>query len=305
MTTVTCGGAGKREMSRAVSTRTVSKLPTDRMDLGPYIAAAGWTQHPSSGEQQLMRSLLHFDLRVLPTNAVVQKATLYLHAHRKNYIGNIGNPMYGSRNEVVFELASGRWDPANVTWAGQPAGIEEGGRKLKRAAGTKGDDSVDITGFVRGWAAKPNENYGMIMRLEQERTYGITKTAHSSADGAVERKWASALANSRIYYSEKAPDSLQPKLVIRYTLPAEDKVRLYPVPASGSLTLAVGSDKSVRATYEIIDATGRIVSVQDAAVIRGENMIAVKGIAMLDNGSYTLRLRMGERQAVKHFIILK
>ncbi|MHA4809505.1 DNRLRE domain-containing protein [Flavitalea flava] len=308
--TITGGGS-----LRSLQTRTLSKLPLDNRDLGPYLAAAGWTQNPRSGEQQLMRSLLYVDLSTLPEKAVIHKATLFLFANRSNYIGNIGNPMYGNRNELVFEMATGKWDAKTISWAGQPGGKGEDARKLKQTAGTLQNDSVDITPFVRHWIDKPDENNGMIMRLEQEKSYSTLRIAHSSVNVAIDRYSSglssfdplsfSSLANSRIYYSENAPDSLQPRLVILYSLKMENKVRLYPVPASTSLTLTVTADKDGEAIYEILDAAGHTVSMQNAAIGRGKNILAVKGVTSLGSGFYTLRLRIDNNLTVKKFTILK
>jgi hypothetical protein len=324
--TITCGDSAK-----PIRTRMVCQLADPQMDPGPYLAAAGWTKNPRTGDQQLIRSLLYVDLRSLPANAIIRKASLYLYANNKNYIGNIGNPMYGNRNELVFEKVSDKWDPENVFWSGQPEGKKQGAKKLVKTRGTVQNDTVDITDFVQSWVNKPDENNGMVMKLDQEPSYSMLRIFHAAATDAIEKYSGrnnpnqkqdlqrmrtkgsaafdplsfSALSNSRIYYNEKAPDSLQPKLVISYRIKPELNIRLYPVPASGFLTLTIRSDKNGKAVYEIIDATGRLVSAQAVTLGKGTNTFSVKGISSLANGLYSLRVLIDKNQAVKKFSVIK
>jgi hypothetical protein len=304
------------DSAQSIKSLAICNLPEDpNMDLQSYLGAASWSENPRTGTQQLMRSLLYINVSSIPPNAIVLKAELYLFANPKNYMGNVGNPMYGDKNEGLLEMAKSSWDTTNAQWAGQPSTGRASPRQIKRTLTTFQNDTVDITEFVKSWVNDPTKNYGMVMRLAEEKAYRKIKVLHPAVNASFRPATQalaaqdplnfSVLANSRIYYNGAAPDSLQPRLVVEYRLPEAFQFNLYPIPASGYLTLSITAPESGTAQLQVVDASGRQVTEQSGGVVMGSNSLNIEGISSLPSGMYWLIIRIGQQKTVKKFAILK
>ena len=162
----------------------------------PEIVAAAWTCVSSGFPTCNFRSMLRYDVRSIPANAVITNAKLYLYAKTNNINGNYGNPTYGANNTALLQKATTTWNIATVAWNTQPAVSTATQKILAQSTNTQQNYEVDITDFVQGWVNKPDSNYGMLLRLQTENYY-----------------------NSMVFNSGQAADSLKPRLEICYTVP--------------------------------------------------------------------------------------
>ena len=64
-------------------------------------------------------------------------------------------------------------------------------------------------------------------------------------------------------------------------------VAVYPVPADNNITVAIQSDKEVKTTLQIVDATGRVVIKQNAVIKQGNNNLVID-VHQLPSGKYIL-----------------
>ncbi len=144
-----------------------------------------WVGHPN-----VHFSLLKFDLSVLPVDATINGASLRLY-----FTG-----IYTGTNDVEVGRVDGVWDeatltastPVNYTWSGQ--------FKAVTSTGKTDGDFVDwnVTPLAQAWHTGAQVNDGLALRGNG----GELKAAHSKETG-------------------EAADR-GPKLIINYTLPADD-----------------------------------------------------------------------------------
>jgi hypothetical protein len=162
----------------------------------PEMGAAAWTCNAGGYPTCNFRSLFRYNVSGLPANAVITNAKLYLYAKTNNINGNYGNPTFGEHNTALLQKVTAPWNLAGTGWANQPATTTTSQKVLPQSSSTAQNYEVDVTDFVQSWVNKPDSNYGMLLRLQTESYY-----------------------NSMIFNSGQAPESLQPRLEICYTIP--------------------------------------------------------------------------------------
>ncbi len=130
-------------------------------------AAVAWT----AGEPLVVRCLLKFDLTSIATGTKIKNATLSLFSISTPGIGSGHSTMSGS-NDFVLKKIVEPWDEYQVTWNTQPATTREYEIKLK---GTniemKDYTDIDMTRQVQEMINHPEENYGLMICLEDENYY--------------------------------------------------------------------------------------------------------------------------------------
>ena len=144
-----------------------------------------WVGHPN-----VHFSLLKFDLSVLPVDATINAAGLRLY-----FTG-----IYTGTNEVEVGRVDGLWDeatltgstPVSYTWSGQFQPVTSTGKTDGAFV------NWNVTPLVQGWHTGAQVNDGLALRGNG----GVLKAAHSKETG-------------------EAADR-GPKLIINYTLPADD-----------------------------------------------------------------------------------
>jgi len=170
---------------------TVSLSPTDDARTQPgspdtnFEAGFLWV-----GQPDIHFSLLKFDLSLLPIDATINGAILQL-----SFTG-----AYTGTNEVEVGRVDGSWDEATLTGS-TPVTYSWSGQFKTVTSNSKTDGSSvewDVTPLVQSWHSGATVNDGLALRGNG----GELKAAYSKETGA---------ANDR-----------GPKLMINYSLPAED-----------------------------------------------------------------------------------
>jgi hypothetical protein len=182
-----------------------------------------WTPAETFGDQANVRvkndnvieTLLRFDLGSVPWGATINQATLRLYA-------------YDRANAATFDIEAYRllrpWVESEANWERAAVGVPWGlgganDTTVDRAAGASARQTVsaldtwydlDITDLVRAWVANPQTNYGLIVR--------------GSGNISVFYYFAS---------SEYQTVSLRPELVLDYTAP---QVPITPTPGTPTPT---------------------------------------------------------------------
>lgn len=151
----------------------------------PRIMAASW---PHSNADATYRTLLRFDLTVIPTDAIVESATLKFKKDPGAPPGEFGG-IGGGACEI--RKITQAWNATTVTWNTQPTNTQSGNITFSQS----GDASVSVKSFVQSMVSSPSTNYGLLFK--------------SSVEGGLK---------SISYVSTDHPDaSLHPQLVITYT----------------------------------------------------------------------------------------
>lgn len=137
--------------------------PDSNLVCWPEIKMNAWTWN---GEPGLERSLLYFNLTLLPANSVILTAKLSLY-------GNMGVPEDNSTasgpNNCFIQRTNSAWDPAIVTWDNQPS--TDAVHEIMLPASTSPYEdylNLDITSLVLDLYNNPGLYKGLMLRLDTE-----------------------------------------------------------------------------------------------------------------------------------------
>ena len=161
----------------------------------PEMGAAAWTCNSAGRPICNFRSLFRYELSELPTNAKITSARLVLYAKLNNINGNVGSPTFGDNNTVLLQRVTAPWKMMGTGWKNQPPVTTQRQKVLPQTTRPAQNFSINVTDFVQAWVQDPNQNYGMLLRMQTEEYY-----------------------NSMIFNSGQAPQNLQPRLEITYEI---------------------------------------------------------------------------------------
>jgi hypothetical protein len=224
-----------------------SNVPNAADTAQPEIGAAAWTCNSGGYPTCNFRSLFRYELSSLPTNTRITSAKLYLYAKTNNINGLYGSPTYGSNNTGLLQQVTAPWTIGGTGWSNQPATTIEREKQLSRSSSTAQNYEVDVTDFVQTWVKHPEQNNGMLLRLQSEQYY-----------------------NSLIFNSGQAPDSLKPRLEICYQIVDADsnkvEVKLYPNPTTGPLLAWVFTSDAQKGSASLYDLRGNLKQVLRSSI---------------------------------------
>ena len=86
--------------------------------LVPFLNMHAWT---NSGTAVNQRSLINFDLSVIPLNAIIQSASLFLYVDMNLNTFPGGHQQLSGSNESIIERITDNWNESSVTWNIQPS----------------------------------------------------------------------------------------------------------------------------------------------------------------------------------------
>jgi hypothetical protein len=143
------------------------------------------------------RSLIQFDLSVIPTNATIQSAqlSLYNDFHAPNNGGDHASLTGSNKSQIHFIKSA--WDEFQVTWGNQPSFENSLTVPLAESISANQDYlDIDITEFTKIWHEDPSTNHGILLKLVTEQYYRLLLFASS----------------------DNEDQTLHPKLVVKYTI---------------------------------------------------------------------------------------
>ena len=161
----------------------------------PEMGAAAWTCNSAGRPTCNFRSLFRYELSEIPANAKITSARLLLYAKTNNINGNAGNPTFGDNNTVLLQKVTEPWKMIHTGWKNQPAVTTQQQKVLPKTTQPAQNFSINVIDFVQAWVQNPNQNYGLVLRLQTEEYY-----------------------NSMIFNSGQSPRALQPRLEITYEI---------------------------------------------------------------------------------------
>lgn len=153
-------------------------------------AAIAWT---NSGNLSKVRSLIRFELSVIPANAIVSGAILSLYYNPSSSEGT-----HSGTNASYMQRITAPWVESTVTWNNQPPTTTLNQASLSTSSSsTQNYLSINVTTMVQDMVANPSTNFGFMLRLQNESVY--KKLIFASSDNIV--------------------TTIRPMLVINYTAP--------------------------------------------------------------------------------------
>ena len=147
-----------------------SYYPNNNYSVSNEFLSAAWT---CSGNPCNDRSLIKFDLSIIPINATVLSATISLYAHPNQSSGNAAyGPTYGTNNLSYLRKITSAWSAGTVTWNTQPSATTVNQATLPTSTNTHQDYlNIDVKNMVQGMVNNPSTNYGFILQLQNEVPY--------------------------------------------------------------------------------------------------------------------------------------
>lgn len=214
-----------------------------------------WTH---SGELNINRSFVEFDLSSIPGNAIVEKAFLTLYF---NPTSNYWEEHYGENSFFVKRVTS-QWEENEVNWINQPSTSSENIIYVSESESPTQDYKINVTTLIHDMLDDTANSYGFCLQLTEEIPY--KKVLLASSDHL----------NSK----------LRPKLTVTYyDFSGRDEnlsnitAKIYPNPAKANVTIQFDKENIPEdITLTLYDDQGKLVWRLDGVnepkvVIKGEN----------------------------------
>ena len=128
-----------------------------------------WTANSINVPLYNGRSFIKYNLSKLTSNAKINSAKLYLHAKTTGALNGVaGQPTYGTNNTVLIQKIVSNWVFPNVSLTNLPKVDTVSQIVLTQSTNTAQDYIVDMTKLIQSWVARPDSNYGVMLRMQTE-----------------------------------------------------------------------------------------------------------------------------------------
>jgi hypothetical protein len=146
-------------------------VPNNNYAKTPDLHIYAWTQ---SGDLNVTRSAIDFDLTSIPANANIIEAYLLLKFNTTSAYDKIipGEGNQGSDSIVVQRIVSD-WNENTVTWKTQPATTGINQIIIPRAKSCCNDYSINVTDLLNDMLKDPNNSFGFMIKYKREQPYNV------------------------------------------------------------------------------------------------------------------------------------
>jgi hypothetical protein len=150
--------------------------PSRNLNWDNKIAVMAWT---FDGTPANCRGLIRFDLSSIPVKAKVTKAELYLY-HITDQGNNPQHSQLSGANDGYIIQVSSPWKADSVTWNNQPSVVTENQVVIPASTSATQDYVLDVTTIVGNMVKQPANNYGFMIKLQNEEHYRALMFASSN-----------------------------------------------------------------------------------------------------------------------------
>lgn len=135
----------------------------------PQVAANAWTY---GGEPGTVRNLIEFNIKQIPANTKVQKATLSLYAWDNDQKEFGQHSTLSGPNTCILHRVTSPWLENEVTWNKHPEYTEENQVIIPSSVfPTQNYPDIDVTQLVEDMLANPRTSFGFLLKLQTEEYY--------------------------------------------------------------------------------------------------------------------------------------
>jgi len=149
----------------------------------PDFVCAAWTM---GGSNISSRSIVKFDFSSIPTNSTILTAKLTLYSNPTPLMGDLINANSGSSNAVYIQRVTSNWIPSSTVWLNQPSTTTTDQVSIPHTSQSMLDlVDIDVKNLVS--AMLGNNNFGFLMRLQNEIAYNIRDFCSSKYSNSSKR----------------------------------------------------------------------------------------------------------------------
>lgn len=198
----------------------------------------------TTGNDAIRRSLMKFDLSVIPPNAIIDSARLYLYG--TDHSGN---------NAACLKRVTTNWYEDSVTWKTQPTADIRQQLSTSQTGSATEDDTINVKELVQNWVDGTYPNYGMLLKLQNENI--IARLKYGSSDNTD----TTIVPKLEVFYTIQPLEV--PYVIETDTVDSTNTVRLAAYGGTPPYTYR-WSDGSTTGTIENMDYGSHAVTVTDA-----------------------------------------
>lgn len=140
----------------------------------------------ASGGRNSNRGLIYFNTGFLSPSVQVINATMTLHA--SGYINNLLPGHFGNNASRLYRVTQ-PWQENSVTWNNQPSIAAADFSDLPQSNSSTQDYSIDVTSIATFHIQNPLQNFGYLLRLNQEDPNDAAALTFYSSDAPSTSKW--------------------------------------------------------------------------------------------------------------------
>lgn len=247
---------------------------TENTNFGDDIWFKAFCIPGANGDANTTRSILDFDLSILPTGTTLVSAELSLFA--AGYVNDLIPGHFGV-NAALLQRVVGPWTEFSVTWNTQPSTTVTDQVLVPASSSGAEDYTIDVTGLVEAALGDPANSFGFLMRQVVE-----------------DPDEPSCLV---FWLSDSSDPDEHPRLCLTYTLHGavgqvevserERGLRVFPYPSNGMFTVQVPPDGSIT-TIQLIGGMGEVVYDWRGQTLQKERLILE--FPAVASGRYMLRI---------------
>ena len=128
------------------------------------------------------RSLIDFDLSVIPSGSTINSASLSLYSY--NSPSNGSHCTISGSNESDLRRITSTWDENTVTWNNQPSTTDQNKVTLPESTSAIQDYmNINVTDLIQDMHDDPSNSYGLLFKLVTEDYYrGMVFGSSDNAD---------------------------------------------------------------------------------------------------------------------------
>ena len=153
--------------------------PANNTPNGIDYAPGSWT---ISNTPTIWRSFFKFDLSSIPSNAVIQSASLSLYYATVNSYGNALHSSFSHSDESVLQLVTSPWTENTMTWNNQPSSSSQYQVIIPQStSGTQNYLNINVNSLIQQMIM-PTMNFGFLIKLTDENPYA--RMLFASGDNA-------------------------------------------------------------------------------------------------------------------------
>ncbi len=160
-----------------------NRTPVTNTNFGNDVDLASWAW-TLGGATTIARSLIQFDLSLIPSNATINNVKLSLFCNTTSSV----TQLQAGANASYLKRVTSNWNETTVTWNNQPTTTSINEVSLIQSTSTTQNyTNINVKNLVVDMVNNPSNSFGFMLQLQTESTYRTM--LFSSSDHPDSTKW--------------------------------------------------------------------------------------------------------------------